>query len=44
MARPWRKKDVEYLKANWGKSNDELAEALGRTKSAVISKAYRLGL
>jgi len=41
----WTQKEVEYLTKHYGKKGvEEIAEALGRTASAVQSKAPQLGL
>lgn len=42
----WTETDDETLKRRWaaGDSTRDIAEELGCTRSAVIGRAYRLGL
>jgi len=41
----WTSKDLQFLKDNYGKLKaKEIADYLGRTKKAVQSKAYVLGV
>ena len=45
----WPEEDVGLLRALWGNGDDgeivaEIAKALGRSRNAVIGKAFRLGL
>lgn len=41
----WSHEDVEYLKQKWGKVQmATLKRRLKRSKSAIMAKAYRLGL
>lgn len=43
--KPWTTKEIEYLKRYAGKRHDhEIAEALGRTVSAVCTYRIKLGL
>lgn len=45
MKRPWAEWKEVYLRRNWpNKSDEEIAKALGRSKIAVQTRRYKLGI